>query len=1524
MPRRSPVSSFQRVHHDLSICTGGIDLLTPTLRLRPGMLIVRDGVNWEASASPGGGYTRIGGYERFDGQTKPSDATYQLLQVSAFDTIPTVGTIVTGLVSRATGKVIATGANYLILTQVTGTFDAGELYYVDTLTLADNFNRVDESPVTGWTASTRSPSLPALHLVSNRIEGPISATENSQMYATAFASATNQEAAVTVGAVGTDDWYGAILVGLDDPSKAYVVGHSHFEVEFGTYTTGAGTFGWATLFSFDTAGTWTPLGDSDVIPAFQASDTIRLWIAGTRIRVLVNNRPILDREIPAGFSIGLYGGLYLWTSTAPESWALDDWSTGTSYDIGYGASTVLNIAHPSVNTTAVNDPTRGVTGPIASFSAMTFDGTNDYLSVSTPDVPSDPGTLEFWVKFPTGYTGSAGILGKGGPPWEYAVWKLASDQKLRFAQWVTSGASTIYTDTSQDILADDQWHHYVWTLGATNAYLYVDGVLVNTVAISAGDYTPSTQLLEIGRAKDSGGTYYLTGSLAHVALYGDSATDAHLFTASDVLRHLAAAEGPHSNLLLQSEDLSHASWNAHDGVTITPNATTAPNGTATADKVAEDASTGFHRAGQSFAAASFKYHTQYVVSTYAKAVENTSMYLTLEYWDTAANRGSGVLVGVDLTDGSIVLDYGQSWDSDDTETWHVVDATTEDVGNGWYRVLLTCVTNTSLSDSVSSFSQVRYDPLGSQTYTGTPGNGVYLWGTQITETPTIFFSEQGSEMVADQSALTGTTNAPSKFIDYPNLVTTPQPRIAYGFVENEAPASVHQLAKGGLPIQVNTRYRISFYAKAGTVEQFDLAFEGLADGVNLSMNLSTGEVYSFVSWGGGTWTAESITVTPEDHGWYHITLSCISGPTETEAALYLRLAGIANGARDVVYDGRGSAYGAYLYQILVTEGDTYTSYIPTTTTAYAVTTYEDELWKKISGIDNTILLSGYWPLADAVENPVTLTAEQNAQYLNLSADQYRAVIQAVPGAGPVRGVVSLNAGGVHTVYAFRNNAGQTACAIYKSTSSGWSLVALLQEVAFTAGGTTQPAEGTTLTQGANTATIRRVVHESGSWGSNTAAGRFIIETPAPGNFSAGAATIGAITVTLSGANSAISLLPNGIYQFDVKNFGGQLTSKRIYGCDSVNRAFEFDGTIIAPIETKAATDTPSYVRIHRQHLFVGLGSSLMISGPGVPYKFNASDGGAEIATGDGLTGMLSLPGASGTATMLVDCRNSKFILYGTSGSGSDAWRLVDFNNETGGVAYSQQVLADAYSLDDTGVQSLRAASELSGFAPSTMTHHLQPYLDQRRGALIDSCVHHAKSQYRLFFNDGSALWLTILNGKLSGAMAMLFPDPFFRVWNAELPSGEEVTYAGATDGYVYQLDKGTSFDGDDIIAPLRLSHIMMKSPRLLKRYRKASLELTSNYFAKFDFGYSVAYGSTLRSQPSALSYKTNLSGIPTWDTGFWDTGLIWDGRTLSPTEIAMMGTGENVEIVLSAGTDYLQPFTVNSLLIHYTLRRALR
>lgn len=569
------------------------------------------------------------------------------------------------------------------------------------------------------------------------------------------------------------------------------------------------------------------------------------------------------------------------------------------------------------------------------------------------------------------------------------------------------------------------------------------------------------------------------------------------------------------------------------------------------------------------------------------------------------------------------------------------------------------------------------------------------------------------------------------------------------------------------------------------------------------------------------------------------------------------------------------------------------------------------------------VLVGATPIGTAITTTVIISSLVNAQYLALAADVYRALIGAVPGSGAMLGVVAMTFSNVDNVYAFRANAGGTAVDIYKASAGGWVNVPLYKIVSFTLGGTATPLEGQTLTQGGVTATIKRVMTQTGAW-TGTAAGQLVITTPGGGNFAAGAATVSTsgATLTLSGIQTAISLLPGGKFVFDKGNFSGQASTRRIYGADGVNKAFEFDGDVLAPITTGLTTDNPKFVCVHKNMLFLSKDSSIIHSGAGTPFMYATTNGGGEIATGDEVTGLLSLPGAQTTASLGVFLRSNTGILYGIDPT---TFNFVIFNTGVGALPYSCQNLTDAYALDDLGVYTLRTSLNFGNFEPSLLTPNILPFISQERSKLTYSSVSKVKNQYRLFFNDGYGLWLTCVNQRYLGAAVVQFPNPVNCIDQNDTSTYGMVSYFGSTDsnGYVYQIDMGTSFDGAAIEAHITLAWDAIKSPRILKRFRAASIEIQSNAYALVNFGYQLGYGTTLITQPASVPYASNFAAAPIWDVFVWDN-FIWDGQTLLPTDVDMTGTAENVQVILSSSTNYIAAYTLNSIVYHYTPRRGMR
>jgi hypothetical protein len=546
-----------------------------------------------------------------------------------------------------------------------------------------------------------------------------------------------------------------------------------------------------------------------------------------------------------------------------------------------------------------------------------------------------------------------------------------------------------------------------------------------------------------------------------------------------------------------------------------------------------------------------------------------------------------------------------------------------------------------------------------------------------------------------------------------------------------------------------------------------------------------------------------------------------------------------------------------------------------------------------------------------------LTLKQQAEYRSLAADIYRADISPVPGSGPIRGVLQL----ANIVFAWRDNAGGTAMAIYKSSSTGWTNVPLGYEIAFNTG-TAEIFDGNVITGAVSgkTATVKRVVLESGTWAGGNAAGRLVFAS-ATGAFTAGEILKvgGANKATATATQSAITLLPGGRVETVLGNFGGTSTELRAYGCDTVNRGFEFDGETYVPINTGMATDTPAHVAVHKQHLFFSFATSVQFSAIGDPYQWTPLLGAGELVIPEIVTSFVIQPGDQTTGAMAIYSDNYTYILYGTD---STSWNLASYNTGAGGKPYSGQNLSQTYIFDNRGVITLQATLSYGNFDSAAVTLNIRPFTELRRNLVTASGLNRTKAQYRVFFSDGYGLYVTIANGQMLGAMPVRFPNPVTCACESQDSLTNETMFFGSTNGHVYALDVGTSFDGEIIGAKLSMNYNSENTPRMLKRYRRGSFEVTGTSYCEFAFAYDLAYSSAYISQDSAQSYVANFAPN-NWDSVYWDS-FIWDGGTLFPTNVEIRGTGENILLHIISESNYFDSFTINSVILHYTLRRGLR
>jgi hypothetical protein len=160
--------------------------------------------------------------------------------------------------------------------------------------------------------------------------------------------------------------------------------------------------------------------------------------------------------------------------------------------------------------------------------------------------------------------------------------------------------------------------------------------------------------------------------------------------------------GTGQNLVVRSQEFDDAIW-IKTNSSVTANATTAPDGTNTADKLVEAANTASHFVAQDKLVAGFTFN----ISISLKKAERDFALIS---------NGVSHAISVDLVNGTAVNALG-------TTTNIVVI----NQSNGWYRVSFTVA---ALSTNFNIYTSVD-GVFANRAYAGNGTSGIFLWGAQI-------------------------------------------------------------------------------------------------------------------------------------------------------------------------------------------------------------------------------------------------------------------------------------------------------------------------------------------------------------------------------------------------------------------------------------------------------------------------------------------------------------------------------------------------------------------------------------------------------------------------------------------------------------------------------------------------------------------------------------------------------------------------------------------------------------------------
>jgi len=389
------------------------------------------------------------------------------------------------------------------------------------------------------------------------------------------------------------------------------------------------------------------------------------------------------------------------------------------------------------------------------------------------------------------------------------------------------------------------------------------------------------------------------------------------------------------------------------------------------------------------------------------------------------------------------------------------------------------------------------------------------------------------------------------------------------------------------------------------------------------------------------------------------------------------------------------------------------------------------------------------------------------------------------------------------------------------------------------------------------------------------------------------------------------------YEFVNYNFAG---TQKMYGVNGAHKAFEWDGTTWTDITTGMSTDTPEHIIAHRKYLFLTFSHSVQYSPVGDPTgTWTPLTGAGEISVEEGVTGLMQLSGGS----LAIFGRHSTNIL---SGSGPSDWvnsSMTEHGNRIGCIPRSIQQLGSRLTyFDDRGLINLYTSDKFGDFADATISYLVNDILLPLKDNVTTSCVVKDKSQYRIFFQDGTGLIVTYAGDQMVGITRLKFPDPVETVCSLEDSMGDEVIYFGSDTGYVYQMESGDSFDGADIEAFFRLAYTDLGSPRVRKRFHRANFGLeaqsTVTLQVKPDFQFeSTGTIPPIDFTPVTFSTPGSLLGTGLLGSFILGASYITEGQADLPGHGVYVST-----FFYSVGTQ--PPWEVESVSYDYTPRRRRR
>jgi hypothetical protein len=377
-------------------------------------------------------------------------------------------------------------------------------------------------------------------------------------------------------------------------------------------------------------------------------------------------------------------------------------------------------------------------------------------------------------------------------------------------------------------------------------------------------------------------------------------------------------------------------------------------------------------------------------------------------------------------------------------------------------------------------------------------------------------------------------------------------------------------------------------------------------------------------------------------------------------------------------------------------------------------------------------------------------------------------------------------------------------------------------------------------------------------------------------------------------------------------------NEAMFWVDTVSDIHTYNGTTVSTIthENLPTGVYPEHIVTWNNRLLVSYGDWVYVSRVGRPDDFDSTLGASAFKVGANIVGMVKAPGGK----LMIFTKDTIQFLDDLTVTTDFAFSMEEFSGQSGAIEDSiQRMLGTVYFADDRGITTLEATDEFGDFSANSLAKKLEKSYQEIKSDITGSIVNRTDNQYILFYNVENSyaegLVFSFKGKRLKGTTRIKFNHPVFCTAQGKDNNRDDNIFIGSSNGMVYKLFTGTSFDGDVINTYLSSSFYHYNSPSYWKHFKSILYEVSGEDAVEFTYVLNFDYKESKFPDSETEVHNSNNT-FDRWGTGTWGV-FIWDPISLSRIKQMVTGYGTNMQIRISTSERYTEPHSIHNAIVTY-------